>query len=93
MHDSQTTAPNRAKRIGTAALVGVGVSMAGVSGSVFAEPPTDEEAAGAVIEGLATDGAGFLVTYGLPAVGIALGGGLLIKLVPTLARKVVGAFR
>lgn len=84
----------RRAKVGVAAAVGTVAAGLPVSGLVFAgEPdPTPEEAAGAVIQGLADDGESFISTYGLAAVGVAIGASFVITLVVKLARRVKGAF-
>lgn len=54
----------------------------------MSDPVWDE--AGETLTTLATDGSSFIVTYGLPAAGIALGAGIVLAVLVKFGTRVRG---
>ncbi len=78
------------RRAQAATLAGVAAVLVPAGVGFAAATPTD--AAGGVVTDLGGDGASFVTTYGLPALGVALGVALLWAMTRKVGKRVIGSF-
>lgn len=78
---------SRARRVQAGALVGA-AAVLGAPVTTFAAPPTIDATAGEAVTDLADRGAAFVGTYGVPALIVSLGVGVVWKLLKRIGRGV-----
>lgn len=88
----QATPCKRSRRVQAAALTGIAAALVPAAGVTFAAPPSADVVAGGVVTDIGADGASFVATYGIPALGVALGIALTWGLLRRVGKRVIGSF-